>query len=374
MPEATRSVSLTPADRVFMRRACELAARGRGSTAPNPCVGAVIARDTTTLGEGYHHARGRPHAETEALRAAGDGSARGATAYVTLEPCDHAGLTPPCSQALLEAGVARVVVGTMDPNPRTAGGGVARLREGGVAVEVAEDAWARLLVEDFAVAVTSPRPYVRLKLAASLDGYVGPEPGSTWLTGARAREYVRELRASYDAVLVGAGTVRVDDPQLTVRPPRARWKPYVRVVACETGPVSSERRIFAPLEGYARTVVLAPAGLRAAFSPLEAVADVLYVGEAQSELDLSAALVALKAYGVAGVLCEGGPTLGARLLAAGLVDRLDWLLAPMLLRNPRAVPALGGADVRTSGKSLQVERCERLGDDLLISATFTGGR
>ncbi len=352
-----------------------MAARGRGSAAPNPCVGALIARDTTTLGEGYHHARGQPHAESEALRAAGVERARGATAYVTLEPCDHVGLTPPCSLALLEAGVARVVVGTMDPDPRTAGGGVARLRERGVAVDVAEDPWARELVEDFAVAVNSPRPYVRLKLAASLDGYVGPEPGSTWLTGERAREYVRELRASYDAVMVGAGTVRIDDPQLTVRPPRARRRPYVRVVACETGPVPTDRRIFAPLEGYARTVVLAPAGLRAAFAPLEAVADVLYAGgEAQSELDLSAALAALKAYGVAGVLCEGGPTLGARLLASGLVDRLDWLVAPMLLRNPRAVPALGGADVRASGHSLRVERCEQLGDDLLISATLTGGR
>jgi diaminohydroxyphosphoribosylaminopyrimidine deaminase/5-amino-6-(5-phosphoribosylamino)uracil reductase len=327
------------------------------------------------VGEGYHRLRGEAHAEVEALRAAGDGAeVRGATLYVTLEPCDHTGLTPPCTRALIEAGVARVVVGALDPNPKTAGGGIARLREAGIAVDVLEDAWASSLIEDFTVAVRTTRPYVRLKLAASLDGYVAAEPGSARLTGARAREYVRELRAAHDAVLVGAGTVRVDDPQLTVRPPYARRRPYVRVVVCESAPVSAERRVFAPLDGYARSVVLAPAGLRDRFAPLEAVADVLYAGEPGAlELDLAAALAALKTRGIASVLCEGGPTLAARLLARGLVDRLDWLVAPALLRNPRAVPALGDADVRAGFGALCFERVERLGEDLLVSAKLSGG-
>ncbi|MGP6156713.1 MAG: bifunctional diaminohydroxyphosphoribosylaminopyrimidine deaminase/5-amino-6-(5-phosphoribosylamino)uracil reductase RibD [Vulcanimicrobiaceae bacterium] len=361
-------------DRVFLRRACELAARGRGSTSPNPAVGAVIVRGARTLGEGYHHVRGAAHAEVEALRSAGDADLRDATLYVSLEPCDHTGLTPPCTRAVIEAGVARVVVGALDPNPKTAGAGVARLREAGIAVDVLDEPSARALIEDFSVAVRGPRPYVQLKLAASLDGYVAAAPGPAWLTGARAREYVRELRATHDAVLVGAGTVRIDDPLLTVRPPRARRRPYLRVVACERAPVAAQRRVFEPLEGYARSLVLAPAGLRDGFGALEAVADVLYCGAPDArELDLAAALVALKDHGVASVLCEGGPTLAARLLEGGLVDRLDWLIAPVLLRNPQAVPALGDADVRAGIAALRFERVERLGDDLLVSAALSGG-
>ena len=206
-------------------------------------------RGARTLGEGFHRFRGEAHAELEAIRSAAAADLHGATLYVTLEPCDHAGLTPPCTGAVVDAGIGRVVIGAMDPNPRTAGAGVARLRSAGVAVEIAEDSLALALIEDFAKAVRSPQPYLRLKLAASLDGYVAAQPGSTWLTGAHAREYVRELRATHDAVLVGAGTVRVDDPQLTVRPPRSRHRPYVRVVACESAPVPVGRRMFAPSEG-----------------------------------------------------------------------------------------------------------------------------
>ena len=168
-------------------------------------------------------------------------------------------------------------------------------------------------------------------------------------------------------------TVRVDDPQLTVRPPRARRKPYVRVVACEEAPVPLERNIFAEVAGYARTIVLAPAGRREAFEPLASVAHLLLVGPADSQqLDLAAALVALKEHGIASVLCEGGPTLGARLLAHGLVDRLDWLSAPVLLANPHAVPALAGGDVRAA-HAPAFERVERLGDDLLLSLRFAEG-
>jgi diaminohydroxyphosphoribosylaminopyrimidine deaminase/5-amino-6-(5-phosphoribosylamino)uracil reductase len=363
------SAVVSPVDRVYLRRACELAARGRGSTSPNPSVGAAIVDGAVTLGEGFHHVRGEAHAEVEAFRdaAARGNDARGATLYVTLEPCDHTGLTPPCSLASIEAGIARVVIGTLDPNPRTAGGGVARLRAAGLTVDVADDAWSRELVEDFALAVRETRPYVRLKLAASLDGRIAPRPGERhWLTGSESRDYVRELRASYDAVLVGAGTVRVDDPQLSVRPPRARRKPYVRVVVCEQDTVPVDRAIFAPLDGYDRTIVLAPAGVRERFAALANVADVIFVGdEASRQLDLVLAFRALRAHGVASVLCEGGPTLAGRMLEAGLVDRVDWLLAPALLAGPAAVPALAGGP---SGLTLRFERVERLGPDVLLSA------
>ncbi len=328
---------------------------------------------STTLGEGFHRIRGSAHAEVEALddaRARGN-DVRGATMYVTLEPCDHTGLTPPCSLAVAHAGIARVVIGTLDADPRTQGGGVRRLRDAGVVVDMADDALALSLVEEFSCHVVRDRPYVRVKLASSLDGYVAPRPGERhWLTGAEARDYVRELRASYDAVMVGAGTVRIDDPQLNVRPPRARRKPYVRIVACEETPVPHERAIFTALEGYAKTIVLAPAGKRDVFASLESIAEVVFVGEpATRTLDLAAAMRALHARGIATILCEGGPTLAARLLAAGLVDRVDWLVAPVLLAGPEAVPALANA---TLAQTLHFERVAQLGPDALLAAVVAG--
>ncbi len=362
-----------------MRRACELAERGRGSTSPNPAVGAVLARGSQTLGEGFHHVRGEPHAEVEAFR---DAATRGhdvrdATLYVSLEPCNHTGLTPPCSHAVVDSGVSRVVIGTLDPNPK-ASGGVEHLRDANVAVAVADDEWAREIIEDFAFLMTNVRrPYVRLKLAVSLDGYIAPRAGvQHWLTSDASRAFVRDLRSSYDAILVGAGTVRVDDPQLSVRPPRARRKPYMRVVVCEDAPVPLDRQIFADLEGYARTVLLAPAGRRERFESLEAVADVVYVesateGASATTLDLPAAFEALRARGIASVLCEGGPTLAGRLIERGLVDRVDWLVAPVLLGGPEAVPALGSARLDAT---LRFDNARRLGPDVHLSATAGASR
>ena len=357
-----------------MRRACELAARGRGNTSPNPCVGAVIANGSATLGEGFHHERGGPHAEVEALSDAArrGNDARAATLYVTLEPCDHTGLTPPCSAAVVAAGIARVVVGMPDPNPLTAGGGIARLRAAGIVVDVAQDTWSGQLIDTFATSIVRRRPHVRLKLAASLDGFVAPRSGERhWLTGYESRAYVRDLRAGCDAVLVGAGTVRIDDPELTVRPPYARRKAYRRAIACETAPVLAARKIFAPVAGYDPTLVLAPGGARAAFASLEAVAEVVYVGDENARtLDLRLALESLYRLGIASVLCEGGPTLAARLLDEGLVDRFDWLVAPLVLGGPQAVRMLAGS---AGGTELTFDRVERLGADVLLSGVPRGG-
>ncbi|MBC5809361.1 MAG: bifunctional diaminohydroxyphosphoribosylaminopyrimidine deaminase/5-amino-6-(5-phosphoribosylamino)uracil reductase RibD [Candidatus Eremiobacteraeota bacterium] len=359
-----------------MRRTIELAARGRGSTSPNPCVGAVLARGTATLGEGFHRRKGEAHAEVEAIESARRerNDVRGATLYASLEPCAHRGAVGPCTDAVLAAGIARVVIGTPDPNA-VAAGGAARLRDAGIAVEIADDPRAVLLIEDFAVATNADRPYLRLKMASSLDGYVAAAPGSSWLTGEEAREFVRELRASYDAVMVGAGTVRVDDPQLTVRPPRSRQRPYVRVVACEEQPVPLDRRIFADVDGYARTIVLAPAGSREKFRALEAIADVAYAGDDDAaQLDLRAALETLKERGISSVLCEGGPTLAARLLEAGLVDRLDWIVAPIVLASDHALPALARkANLAASVAPFSFDTVERLGDDVLFSARISKG-
>lgn len=362
---------MEPFDELYLQRAYELAARGIGSTSPNPPVGAVIVRDGRTVGEGYHHRAGEAHAEGNALAAAGE-SARGATAYVSLEPCNHVGRTPACSNALAEAGVARVVVGAVDPNPKTNGSGIAFLRERGIDVEVAGDARASELIEIFAGSLRSDRPFITLKMAMSLDGAITSQPGvQQWLTSEETRAFVREMRISHDAVMVGAGTVRVDDPQLTVRPPHHRLRPYVRIVACETDSVPEAGRVFEAAKDYARTIVLAPAGVPERFESLARVAEVLFVGDETSErLDLDAALKALRERDICSVLCEGGPTLAARLIAERLVDRFVWAIAPVLLQRDGAVPVLAGVDFAAEGQRLQFESVKRLGSDVIVSGRF----
>jgi diaminohydroxyphosphoribosylaminopyrimidine deaminase/5-amino-6-(5-phosphoribosylamino)uracil reductase len=364
-------LKLTPLDELYLQRAYELAARGIGNTSPNPPVGAVIVRDGRLVGEGYHHHAGEAHAETNALRQAGS-KARGATVYVSLEPCRHVGRTPPCTQGLIEAGVARVVAGTLDPTEH--GGGAVQLRAQGIAVAVAEDPIARDLIEVFARASASERPYIALKMAMSLDGAIATEPGvQERLTSEGGRKYVRALRMTYDAVMVGAGTVRIDDPLLTVRPPHDRLRPYQRVVACETGTVPANSRVFLAEEGYAKTIVLAPAGLQDRIGALHDVADVILMGAPDTlRLDLPQAMKAMRARGIASVLCEGGPTLAAALIATGQLDRFYWAVAPVLLRNDRAVPVLSGADLAALDVQVRFDRVERAGDDVILSGRFTG--
>lgn len=363
------NVRLTPLDHLYLQRAYELAARGFGDTAPNPPAGAlVVARDGRIVGEGYHHRAGDPHAEPLALARAGE-AARGATIYVSLEPCDHVGRTPPCTDALLRSGVARVVAGVTDP---TGHGNVARLRASGIEVEIAGDARARELIEIFARSIEAERPYVALKMAMSLDGAVAPAPGvQERITSDEARGYVRELRIAHDAVIVGAGTVRVDDPQLTVRPAHDRGRPYLRIVACESGSIPRASRVFEPQEGYLRTVVLAPSGAREHFADLGSVADVLFVGApGERRLDLLAALKALRARGVTSLLCEGGPRFAAALIAKRQVDRIYWAIAPVLLGNEHAVPVLAGADLAGLGVRVIFDRVEPVGSDVILSGTF----
>lgn len=361
-------LELTPLDELYLQRAYELAARSAGDTAPNPPVGAIVVRDGAVVGEGYHRRAGGAHAETNALHQAGPKS-RGATVYVSLEPCRHVGRTPPCTGALIEAGVARVVAGTFDPSEH--GGGAAQLRESGIDVCVADDAAARALIEIFARGSASERPYVALKMAMSLDGFVTRRSGVRERLGSPGEErYVRELRIVHDAVMVGAGTVRVDDPQLSVRPPHDRTRPYTRIVACERDCVDPRSRIFETARGYAKTVVLAPAGARERFAELQGAADVLFAGAPDAvELDLRVAMKVLRAHGIFSVLCEGGPTLAASLLAAEQVDRVYWAIAPRFLHNDDAVGVLSGADLSGLDARLRFDRVERAGDDVIISGT-----
>ncbi|MDQ2679883.1 MAG: bifunctional diaminohydroxyphosphoribosylaminopyrimidine deaminase/5-amino-6-(5-phosphoribosylamino)uracil reductase RibD [Candidatus Eremiobacteraeota bacterium] len=363
-----RNRQLNALDRLYLERACELAARGLGNTSPNPPVGAVIVSNGRTLGEGYHHYAGDAHAEVCALREAGD--ARGATIYVSLEPCDHYGRTPPCSQALIDAGIARVVVGAVDPNVLGAASGVETLRSAGVEVEVADLRCAAVLIEPFAYALSMQRPYISLKMAASRDGYIAERSGRRhWLTGEESREFVRDLRIDHDAVMVGAGTIRVDNPRLTVRPAHHRAREYGRIVVCESDPLDCNREVFASQSGYSRTIVIAPGGLRSAFRGLEDRAELLFVGESP-KLDLSAAMRALRHRGIQSILCEGGPTLAGGLIDADLVDRVYWLTAPMDLAGPDAVPMLRGHDLRSLQPSIRYDRVEQLGTDMMQSGVF----
>ncbi len=359
---------LTPLDALFLQRAYELAARAIGETAPNPPVGAVVVRDGRVVGEGYHHRAGAPHAEVNALHNAGS-RARDATLYVSLEPCGHVGRTPPCAQAVAAAGVTRVVAGTLDP---TGHGGGAQLRERGIEVAVAGDAAAQALIEAFARANALRRPYLAVKMAMSLDGAVAREPGVREPLGSDAEQrYVRELRIAHDAVMVGAGTVRVDDPMLTVRPQHDRGRPYVRIVACESDGVSPASHVFAPAEGYAETIVLAPPALRPRLEHLAEVAEVLAIGDASAgTLDLSKAMEALRRRGVYSVLCEGGPKLAAALIAGGLADRFHWAVAPRFLHAERAVPVLRGVDLASRAVRARFDAVERVGGDVVLSGTF----
>ncbi len=357
---------MNPLDRLFLERACELARRGCANTSPNPAVGAVVVSNGTIVGEGYHHRAGEPHAEVLALQAA-NGLARRATLYVTLEPCNHRGRTGPCTDAIVDAGIARVVFGASDPN-RESGAGAQILRSRGIDTVPADDAQARALIEPFSRSISRGTPYVSLKMASSLDGYVAAQPGRRqWLTGERAAEFVRELRILHDAVIVGAGTIRIDNPQLTVRPAHHRLRPYARIVACERDPVEPASAVFSPVAGYARTIVLAPAGPREAFRPLQDVAEVVFVGDSGADvLDLKAALRALKERGMTSVLCEGGPTMAGALFQDGLVDRFHWLIAPLLLRTAAAVPVLCSGTL-DAGPSLRIDCVERLGEDVHVS-------
>lgn len=338
-----------------MRSAIALARRGLGYTWPNPSVGCVIVADGRVVGRGRTAPGGRPHAETVALAMAGP-AARGATAYVTLEPCSHHGQTPPCADALIAAGVARVVVACGDPDPRVDGRGLTGLREAGVAVEtgVLADAAGETLA-GFVCRVRRGRPLVTMKLASTLDGRIATATGeSRWITGAAARRVAHIARAQHDAILVGIGTILADDPALTCRLPGLRNP--VRVVLDRT------------LRTPARAAVLddsAPTWLIHSGDAYREDARLLTAPATPDGLDPAVALRALGDAGLTSVLVEGGAAVAGSLLRAGLVDRVLWFHAPAIMGDD-GWPALRLA----SGPMAELRRFthvrhERLGDDML---------
>ena len=358
----TRNDNLA-ADLAHLRTALALARRGLGNVWPNPAVGCVIVNEGRVVGRGWTQPGGRPHAEPEALRRAG-GAARGATAYISLEPCCHWGKTPPCTDALIAAGVARVVAAVEDPNPEVAGGGVARLREAGIAVETGLcGAEAAELNAGFFNRLRLGRPLVTLKLATTLDGRIATRTGdSRWITGRAARERAHLLRAAHDAVLVGTETVLSDDPLLTCRLSGLEGRSPVRVVL--------DRRLRLPLSAKLFTdPETAPVWVATAASPDQAkVARLQERGIAIIEvpghpegLDLSALLVRLGERGVTRLLVEGGGRLAAALLRADLVDRLVWMHGAALVGGD-GLPAIASLGL---DRLADAPRFERVGADIV---------
>jgi len=334
-------------DEAHMRAALLLAGRGLGNTWPNPSVGCVIVKDGVVVGRGWTAPGGRPHAETEALGRAGR-AAYGATAYVTLEPCCHWGRTPPCTGALIAAGVARVVVALRDPDPRVDGQGLDQLRAAGIEVTegvLREEAMA--VTAGFIKRVADGLPLVTLKLASTLDGRIATRTGeSRWITGPAARRAVHAMRARHDAVLVGSGTLLADDPDLTCRLDGAAKIPTVRVVADARLRTPPTARLFTSTAPA--WVATRPGHPAQALEALQARgAEIIEVPAAETGagLDAGALMRALAVRGLTRVMVEGGAGLAAALLRAGLVDRLAWFHAPAVM----------GADGRPAADALPLD-------------------
>ncbi|MFN4088461.1 MAG: bifunctional diaminohydroxyphosphoribosylaminopyrimidine deaminase/5-amino-6-(5-phosphoribosylamino)uracil reductase RibD [Alphaproteobacteria bacterium] len=352
-----------------MDAALALAARGLGRVWPNPAVGCVLVASGRVVGRGWTQPGGRPHGETEALRRAGDAAA-GATAYVSLEPCNHWGKTPPCTEALIGAGVARVVVALEDPDPRVSGSGVARLRAAGIAVTTGlQAASAADLNAGFFLRIRQGRPLVALKAASSLDGRIATASGeSRWITGEAARARGHMLRARYDAIMVGAETARADDPDLTCRLPGLEDRSPVRVVLDSRLRVAPTARLVRTAGQVPTWFVCRPDADAAAAAVLEAAGvRILRVDPGEDgRPDIGAALRALGAAGLTRLLVEGGGVLAASLMKADLVDRIHWFRAPLVIGGDgRAV--IGGLGQRSLGASPRFRRTgvEHVGDDAL---------
>ena len=353
-------------DEQWLRRALALARRGEGLTRPNPPVGAVIVAGGKKAGEGWHRMAGGPHAEIVALLAAG-GRARGATLYVTLEPCSTWGRTPPCTDAILAAGLARVVVGATDPNPRHAGRGITLLRQKGVLVttDICRAA-AEALIEPFAMHQRTGRPYVTLKLAQTLDGRIADARGSSrWITSPESRAQVQALRRRVDAIMVGAATVRADNPRLLPRPDAGRC-PW-RVVVTASGELPPRCHVLTD-EQAERTILATTAAGARRLARVKTAARIWIFSARGKKLDLVELAERLGAAGCLHVLCEGGGRLAAELLRAKLVDEFHIFIAPRMLGGD-AKPAIASAGwLLKNAPALSIQEIKRMGPDLLLRA------
>ena len=333
-------------DKFWMRKALREARKGWGRTSPNPLVGAVIVRDDRIVGCGHHQKAGEFHAEPQALQQAG-AHAKGATLYVNLEPCSTSGRTPPCTETICQHGIARVVIGTADPNPQHAGTGIQHLRERGISVITGvEEQKCRVLNEAFFCWVTQGRPFVLLKMATTLDGKIATANGqSQWITGEKSRRKVQRFRQWADAIMVGAETVRLDDPSLTVRTPRNWPCQPLKLVWTQSGRIPRENKIFQTPDNPPRLV------------------------NPRDSAEWTQMLQDLGHEQITALLIEGGGELAASGLSAGIVDKVAFFLAPKLLGGRNSRPAVGGQDPHSLADAYNLNNVQhqRSGNDFLIT-------
>lgn len=352
-----------------MRQAIDLARLGEGRTRPNPAVGALIVKDGEIVGRGYHPKAGQPHAEIFALREAGD-LARGADMYVTLEPCSHYGRTGPCADAIIKAGLARVYVGTLDPNPQVAGAGIRKLQDAGVVVHCGVlEHLCRRIIAPFAKHILTAQPFVVLKSAITLDGKTATASGhSQWVTSAASRHEVHKIRDRMDGIMVGIGTVLHDDPQLNTRLPDGGRDPE-RIVVDSSLRIPEDAAIL-HLQSSAATLIATTA--RASIDKIETIratgAEVLVLPESDGRVDLHALMVALGERGLQSILLEGGAELNGAFWRAGLVDRVMMFIAPKIVGGNGGKGVFKGQGVLTMTEAtvLKDVRVTHFGDDTLI--------
>ena len=364
----------TDTDHRHLARAIELASNGRGRVSPNPMVGAVIGRDEEVIGEGYHRAFGEPHAEIEALQAAGDAELDGATLYVSLEPCCHQGKTPPCTNAIRAAGIGRVVVGCEDPSEHASGRGLGILRDEGIEVVIAEGelaARARLLIQPFRKHARTGRPWVLFKSEMTLDGKVATRAGdSKWISGEASRHLGHHWRAECDAVAVGIGTALADDPLLTARVEGVHRQPR-RVIFDSLARLPVASRLVRDARTTPLTVVVSRASRRSSTDALETHGVEVIVATGENEpARVCSALDQLGAAGIGSILLEGGPHLAGAFLDAGEIDEIRLFLAPLVLGGRTARDPLEGQGVEAIAQAVRALSLdvERVGEDLLVSA------
>ena len=368
------TLTLTKTDRGHLMRAIELADRGLGRTQPNPVVGAVVATDREILGEGWHEALGEAHAEVNAIRACGDADLSHATLYLSLEPCCHHGRTPPCTDAILAAGIRRVVVASDDPTEKANGRGLGILRDEGVEVVMADEETARaarLLNQAFRKHARTGKPWILFKSAMTLDGKVATRDGdSQWISGDESRELAHHWRASVDAVAIGIGTALADNPQLTARVPGVHLQPR-RVVFDSLARLPVTSRLVRAAVEVPLIVVASRAARHSDIDALLAAGAEVIVASGENEpARVRSALEHLGDSGIAAVLLEGGPHLAGAFLDAGEIDEVRLFLAPMLLGGSSARDPLEGEGVARIADAIHAMTldCKHVGEDLLISA------
>jgi diaminohydroxyphosphoribosylaminopyrimidine deaminase / 5-amino-6-(5-phosphoribosylamino)uracil reductase len=354
----------------YMKQALQLARLAAGCTTPNPLVGAVIVKEDQVIGQGYHHLAGTPHAEIHALREAGD-EAKGATLYVTLEPCCHSGRTGPCTEAIISAGIAKVVVAITDPNPLVAGQGLRRLREQGI--EVIDGICcleAVRLNETFVKWVTSHMPFVLLKTAMTLDGKIATATKkSKWITGDEARQRVHLLRNQYDGILVGIGTVLADDPLLTVRLPDREGCQPTRIIVDSLArtPLTSQVVVNKQAPTIIAVTEVAPQERIKALK--ECGVEVMLVSSGVGGIDLRPLFFELAKRPLTSILIEGGAGVNSSALAENLVDKVEWFIAPKIFGGTNAPSPVGGQGVADIAAAYELEEVSTtlFGSDLMVS-------